>query len=137
MWTPADTGPEPARPHGPTSHQVRKNRSRTRHVIAALAALLALAALTPAATSLDPFTQHLEDELQPPSRQHPCGQDKLGRDVLARLVVGAGISLGVGVGVVTASVSIGLLLGTIAGTLGGRVDRAVMGAVDVLLAFPG
>lgn len=138
MRTPGDTGPQPAlRPHAPTSHRPREDRRRARRVTAVIAALLALAVLALAAASLDPFTQHLEDELRPPSRQHPCGQDKLGRDVLARLVVGAGISLGVGVGVVTASVSIGLLLGAIAGTLGGRVDRAVMGAVDVLLAFPG
>ena len=80
MWTPGDAGPQPAlRPHAPTSHRAREDRRRARRVTAAIAALLALALLAPSA-SLDPFTQHLEDELRPPSRQHPCGQDKLGRD---------------------------------------------------------
>jgi peptide/nickel transport system permease protein len=114
-----------------------RRRRRGRRLIALLGVILALTILGPPLAALDPFTQHLADELQPPSRMHPCGQDKLGRDVLARLVVGAGISLGVGIAVVAVSASIGLILGALAGTLGGRVDRALMGLVDVLLAFPG
>lgn len=113
------------------------HRRQRRHLVALLGVILALAVLAPSLATLDPFTQHLEDELRPPSRTHFCGQDKLGRDVLARLVMGAGLSLGVGITVVAASASMGLVLGALAGTLGGRVDRALMGVVDVLLAFPG
>jgi peptide/nickel transport system permease protein len=91
----------------------------------------------PSVLPLDPFTQHLDEDLRPPSRAHLLGQDKLGRDVLARLLHGARISLGVGVSVVLFSAGFGLLLGGLAGTLGGRTDRVLMGIVDVLLAFPG
>jgi peptide/nickel transport system permease protein len=101
------------------------------------ATVSALVAIVPSVTPLDPFTQHLEEDLRPPNREHPCGQDKLGRDVLARLVYGARISLGVGVSVVAVSLTLGIIFGATAGILGGRVDRAIMGLVDILLAFPG
>jgi peptide/nickel transport system permease protein len=96
-----------------------------------------MVALVPSVAPLDPFSQHLDEDLRPPSREYPCGQDKLGRDVLARLVHGTRISLGVGLSVVLISGTIGFLLGALAGTMGGRIDRAVMALVDVLLAFPG
>jgi peptide/nickel transport system permease protein len=104
-------------------------------VLAAVVGTVLVAA--PLALPLDPLTQNLEQDLAGPSWHHPCGQDKLGRDVLARLVVGAWVSLGVALSVVAISATIGLLLGGIAGTLGGRSDRLIMGLVDVLLAFPG
>ena len=98
---------------------------------------LTLVALAPSVLPLDPFSQRLEENLRRPSPEHPCGQDKLGRDVLARLVHGARVSLGVGLGVVAVCATVGLLLGTLAGFIGGRTDRMIMGLVDVLLAFPG
>jgi peptide/nickel transport system permease protein len=97
----------------------------------------ALLAIAPSVAPLDPLTQHLEEDLRPPSRKYPCGQDKLGRDVLARLVHGARISLAVGVSVVAVSLTLGVILGAMAGIAGGRVDRTIMGLVDILLAFPG
>jgi len=103
----------------------------------AVVTLLALVVLAPSVTSLDPFTQHLDQDLRPPSRDHLFGQDKLGRDVFARLIHGARISLSVGVSVVIISGTIGFILGTLAGAMGGLIDRAVMATVDVLLAFPG
>ena len=65
-------------------------------------ALMAAAAILPAVSSIDPMTQRLEEDLQPPSWEHVCGQDKLGRDVFARLLTGASISLGIGITVVGA-----------------------------------
>lgn len=99
--------------------------------------VIAAILIAPTLLPLDPFTQHLSEDLRPPSPVHPCGQDKLGRDVLARLLYGARISLAVGVGAVGASATIGLFLGVLSGLAGGRTDRLVMGVVDVLLAFPG
>jgi peptide/nickel transport system permease protein len=100
-------------------------------------AVLAIILLAPLVVRLDPFTQRLDEDLRPPSREHPLGQDRLGRDVLSRLLYGARVSLGVGISVVLFSATLGLVLGALAGTVGGRTDRIVMGAVDVLLAFPG
>jgi peptide/nickel transport system permease protein len=120
--------------HRRTTPRRRPGLGRSLAVAATLALLLGIA---PSIAPLDPFTQQLDEELRPPSRLHPCGQDKLGRDVLGRVVYGARISLGVGLSVVALAVVIGLVLGTLAGISGGRVDRTIMGLVDVLLAFPG
>ena len=82
-------------------------------------------------------TQNLSEDLRPPSLEHPCGQDKLGRDVLSRVIYGTRVSLLVGVLVVGISASLGLVIGAIAGYAGGRTDDLIMRSTDVLLAFPG
>src|SRR6478736_3887380 len=85
----------------------------------------------------DPTTQELARRLEAPSLSHPLGLDELGRDILARLLQGARISLLVGLAVVSVSSTIGMLLGSIAGYFGGRVDDVISRVVDVLMAFPG
>lgn len=85
----------------------------------------------------DPTAQVLAENLAPPSSAHPLGQDKLGRDILARVIHGTRVSLAVGVATVLVSLAIGATIGAVAGFAGGWVDEAVMRAVDVLLAFPG
>jgi peptide/nickel transport system permease protein len=101
-----------------------------------LVAVLA-AALGPVLTPYDPAAQTLSERLEPPSRSHPFGLDELGRDIFARLVAGARISLAVGLAVVSVSSLIGMTLGSIAGYFGGFVDDVISRAVDVLMAFPG
>ena len=85
----------------------------------------------------DPAEQVLAENLSPPSPQHLLGQDKLGRDILARIVYGTRVSLAVGVVTVGISLLIGAAIGALAGFAGGWVDELLMRAVDVLLAFPG
>jgi peptide/nickel transport system permease protein len=71
-----------------------------------------------------------------PSLSHPFGVDDMGRDVLARVIYGARIALLVGIcGTVIATV-IGTAIGLVAGFYGGWVETLLMGAVDVLMAFP-
>jgi peptide/nickel transport system permease protein len=67
---------------------------------------------------------------------HLLGTDSIGRDVLARLVFGARISMSVAVGATSLSLVIGVTVGMIAGYLGGRVDSALSLLVNFLLAFP-
>jgi len=86
---------------------------------------------------MDPNVQDLALRLAAPSWGHPLGLDELGRDVLARLAVGARVSLFVGVAVVGVSASAGTLIGALAGYVGGRLDQAVGRLMDVLMAFPG
>ncbi|HXH83178.1 MAG TPA: ABC transporter permease [Candidatus Tectomicrobia bacterium] len=103
--------------------------------IVGIAVLAALAG--PAVTGIDPAFQDLPLRLQGPSAEHWFGLDELGRDILARLLAGARISLLVGAAVVGISATVGLVLGALAGYYGGIVDEAVSRVCDVLLAFPG
>jgi len=103
--------------------------------IVGLAVLAALAG--PAVTGIDPAFQNLPLRLQGPSAEHWFGLDELGRDILARLLAGARISLLVGAAVVGISATVGMVLGALAGYYGGIVDEAVSRVCDVLLAFPG
>jgi len=79
----------------------------------------------------------LERSLEPPSLAHPLGRDALGRDLLARIVHGARLACAVAFGGVALGASFGIWLGIWAGYAGGIVERAVMRAIDVLMAFPG
>ena len=67
---------------------------------------------------------------------HLLGCDPLGQDVLARLLLGARVSLAVGLGAALLSTVMGALLGGAAGLVGGRLDRVLMAVVDALLAIP-
>jgi peptide/nickel transport system permease protein len=103
--------------------------------IVGLTVLLAIAG--PLLTPYDPAGQQLALRLEGPTGAHPFGLDELGRDIFARVLAGARISLLVGLVVVTISSSVGILLGSVAGYFGGRVDEIVSRAIDILLAFPG
>ena len=64
------------------------------------------------------------------------GTDRIGRDVLSRIIHGGRLSLSMGLIGVTISLVLGAILGTIAGYFGGVVDNLVMRATEVLMAFP-
>ena len=71
-----------------------------------------------------------------PSWQHPMGTDDLGRDLLARVLLGGRISIVVGLIATTVSLIIGIAYGAVAGFVGGRRDELMMRVVDVLYALP-
>jgi oligopeptide transport system permease protein len=68
--------------------------------------------------------------------RRPLGTDYLGRDLLARLMAGARISLFIGFFAPFAAIAIGVVIGGVAGALGGRVDRWIMSFTDFVLALP-
>lgn len=84
----------------------------------------------------DPLAQHLPDRLMPPSSLHWLGTDDLGRDLLSRLIFGAGISLRVGLVSVGLALTVGTGIGLAAGVVGGWVDEILMRAMDIVMAFP-
>jgi peptide/nickel transport system permease protein len=98
---------------------------------------MAAAALVGPLFAADPAAQQLAARLDGPSFAHPLGLDELGRDVLARLLSGARVSLLVGAAVVSISAFVGTVVGAVSGYLGGWVDEIVGRIMDVLLAFPG
>ena len=73
---------------------------------------------------------------QPPSEEHPLGTDALGRDILARTMVGGRVSLFVAFISVAIAAFIGTTIGVISGYAGGRTDGALMRFVDMVLSFP-
>jgi ABC-type dipeptide/oligopeptide/nickel transport system permease subunit len=115
----------------------RLARDRWALVGAALLAFVTVAALT--ATWLapaDPLQGALNESLRAPSPGHWLGTDAQGRDVLARVLHGARLSLAVGVLSQGIALVLGLALGLTAGYYGRWVDASVMRLADVTLAFP-
>jgi peptide/nickel transport system permease protein len=94
-------------------------------------------ALTSPLLGLQPDAIDLNRILAAPDSHAWLGNDDLGRDVLARLMVGAQIALTVAVIVTSITMSFGMVLGLVAGYFGGWLDRLLMHITDVFLAFPG
>jgi peptide/nickel transport system permease protein len=98
-------------------------------------AFIGIAITIPLWTPYDPIAL-AGRRLQPPSMDHWCGTDALGRDVLIRTLYGTRYSLPIAAIVLAAGVSIGALVGAIAGFVGGLLDSAVMRFADITLSFP-
>ena len=101
-----------------------------------LTTLVAAAIAAPLLASHDPTAIDLGQQLMRPSRAHWLGTDIQGRDILARLLFGARISLSVGLGAQTIALLVGGTLGLVSGFYGHWVDETVMRVADVTLAFP-
>jgi ABC-type dipeptide/oligopeptide/nickel transport system permease subunit len=84
----------------------------------------------------DPSSQSAIFRLKPPSADHLLGTDRLGRDILSRVLWGARLSLLVGVGVVALSGLLGTVLGVIGGYFRGWPSEIVLRLTDIFLAFP-
>lgn len=82
------------------------------------------------------INQNIIERYQKPSAQHWFGTDELGRDIFARLVHGARISLLVGVVAVMIALATGGTLGAIAGYFGGVADNIIMRVMDIFLSIP-
>jgi peptide/nickel transport system permease protein len=101
-----------------------------------VAAIVLAALFAPLLAHADPLAQNLAQSQAPPSAEHWFGTDKLGRDLFARILYGARISIRIGFLAVGIAITVGTFLGVVAGYVGGKVEEAIMGAVDVMLAFP-
>ena len=98
--------------------------------------LLATAVLGQIYTPQDPFTMSIGTRLEGPNRSHPFGTDQYGRDILSRVMLGAGTSIAVGVIAVGIGAALGVLIGMLSGYVGGWVDEIFMRLVDAVQGFP-
>lgn len=91
----------------------------------------------------DPNAIVMKDRYLPPAfmaggkSEYLLGTDKLGRDILSRIIYGSRISLSIAIIVIFITAFIGTALGVIAGYVGGRTDGFIMRVTDIALAFPG
>src|SRR5262249_53159962 len=131
--------------HAETIHARRPTLYALRRVVrnpmgvfglAVVIVLSFLALAAPLVAPYDPAEQHAGAELRAPSPTFPLGTDRLGRDLLSRIIYGAQASLTVGVLAVTIGGLVGIGTGLLAGYLGGAIDAAIMRCYDALMAFP-
>jgi peptide/nickel transport system permease protein len=132
---------EPARRHGQVTARelIWRSFRRNRLALAALAFLLAavlLALLAPLVALRSPDEIDLLNQLAGPSAAHPLGTDETGRDVWARLVYGARVSLAVGLLAMTIGIAIGTGVGAASGYFGGWTDALLMRLTDGMLVVP-
>ena len=80
--------------------------------------------------------QNLAERLMPPNAKHWLGTDEFGRDIFARLIHGARVSLKVGILAISISIIVGGILGAISGFYGGMIDNIIMRIMDIFLAVP-
>src|SRR6266852_4402888 len=98
--------------------------------------------LAPLLSPADPFEQSLRNRFRPPvwgeggSWKYPLGTDRLGRDMLSRIIWGSRVSLAAGVLTVLLASALGAAVGLVAGYYGGRVDAALMRITDATMSFP-
>jgi len=127
-----------ATPRAPESPGWRATRRFRRHRLAMtgliIIVVLVIASLLGSQSAA--LEQNLKAMNQPPSGTHLLGTDRIGRDILARTLVGGRISLSVGLVAVLFSTSIGIVMGALAGYYRGWLDHLIMRIVDVVLSFP-
>lgn len=114
---------------------MKKNRMATAGGIAILLIIL-IAIFAPLITPYDPYIVDLKNQFIRPNIAHLLGTDMYGRDVLARIIYGARISLLIGIVPTTITMIIGTFLGIISGYYGGKTDFIIMSIVNMVLAFP-
>lgn len=132
-----DDGPETTRTYaGDVWRRLRRTPGAVTGLVIVLVIVLAAVGAHLLYPPDYPLAQNLAGQAAHPSWAHPMGTDKLGRDILARIVYGSQISVRIGFVAVGLAISVGTLLGVTAGYAGGPLDATLMAAMDVMLAFP-
>lgn len=117
------------------------NALKTNRAFAAASALvlllILLALAAPFIAPYNPLAAEMKNAYLPPSFEHLCGTDKLGRDCFSRILYGAGYSLSSVLVLVTVIFTVGTSLGVTAGYFGGKTDAVIMRVSDMMISFPG
>jgi oligopeptide transport system permease protein len=120
---------------GRVGWKLRRDRLAT-FGFAVVAAILLAALFAPVLAPYSEELQNTEVILQGPSLAHPFGTDRLGRDLLSRVLYGARVSMTVALVTSLFAMLFGTFLGAVSGWVGGRIDNVLMRIVDVLYSFP-
>ena len=135
MAAPPRVAPAGLSPFEQAFRRLRNNRLAM--LGATLLVLIVIACfVAPAVFALDPLRVEPSRHHEPPSLEHPFGTDNVGRDYLARVLVGGQTSLLVGLVATLASVTVGVFVGSVAGYFGGKLDEVMMRLVDFLYGIP-
>ena len=108
----------------------------TATTMAIIAIICLVAVFGPFVASHDPLATNPSMALKPPTWEHPCGTDQVGRDICTRIVYATRLDLFIALAAVGLGLIIGGLIGSLAGFFGGIVDRLAMWIVDTIMAFP-
>ncbi len=95
-----------------------------------LVILLVLIVIAGRVLPLDPFAVDLAHIWEGPTVAHPCGRDGLGRDLLARLLIGTGTSFEIVASALVLALVLGVVFGGISGWYGGWIDALIMRIID-------
>jgi ABC-type dipeptide/oligopeptide/nickel transport system permease subunit len=119
--------------------QVMERLVRNRSAMIGLCLLLVIVILCLLAPVIAPEgynQQHIREKFLPPSWEHPCGTDNLGRDIFDRILYGGRISLLIGVVSTLFAAAVGIVIGLYAGFFGGRADNVTMRIIDIVMSIP-
>lgn len=99
--------------------------------------VIGVAVFAPWIAPVDPLKAVMADSLKAPGGENLCGTDKLGRDVLSRVIYGTRSSVTMTLCLVAVIFAVGTLFGVLAGYFGGIVDEIIMRMADMMISFPG
>jgi peptide/nickel transport system permease protein len=126
----------------PRAVRARRSQRLPLFSLGVIGAFVVVALLAPLLGLSNPQEQSLRKRFRPPAWEergtweHPLGTDRLGRDMLSRIIWGARVSLAAGVVTVLIASAFGAAVGLVAGYYGGRVDIALMRFTDATMSFP-
>ncbi len=99
--------------------------------------IVGVAVFAPWIAPKDPLDAVMTDSLKAPCSDYPLGADKLGRDLLSRVIYGTRTSLVSTLILVITIFVVGTVLGVVAGYFGGWIDQVIMRIADMMISFPG
>lgn len=129
-------------------HRVKKSSLMRRNIdkfltnrlaitgLAIIIIMVMAAIFAPLLTSYDPNFLEPANRLQPPSPAHWLGTDRVGRDLVARLLYGGRVSIFVGLASAILASTIGIILGCVSGYYGGKVDSVIVYISEIFMSFP-
>ena len=104
--------------------------------LAVLIAIILISVLAPVIAPYDYAETDKQNTLAGPSKEHWLGTDRLGRDILSRLIWGGRQSLQMGIIAVLIAAVVGVIIGSIAGYFGGWLDNLLMRILDIYQSIP-